>query len=101
MDALYHHASKLPKIEIEKPDNIIGQSTVEAMQSGVFYGYVSQVDGIVERMKEEMGEDPTVIATGGFATLIASESKTIEKIETHLTLKGLYTIYKLIKDESE
>lgn len=101
MDALYHHASKLPKIEIEKPNNIIGQSTVEAMQSGVFYGYVSQVDGIVERMKEEVGEDPTVIATGGFATLIARESKTIEKIETHLTLKGLYTIYKLIKDESE
>lgn len=99
MDALYHYASKLPKIEIEKPNNIIGQSTVEAMQSGVYYGYVSQVDGIVERMKKSMGEDPTVIATGGLAPLIASESETINEIETHLTLKGLYFIYKLKRDE--
>lgn len=99
MDALYHHASKLPKIEIEKPENIIGQSTVEAMQSGVYYGYVSQVDGIVERMKKAMGEEPTVIATGGLAPLIAKESETINEIESHLTLKGLYFIYKLIKDE--
>jgi len=94
MDALYSHASKLPKIEIEKPTNIIGQSTVEAMQSGVYYGFVGQVDGIVRRMKSQITYDPTVIATGGLAPLIACSSETIEHIEPHLTLKGLYIIYK-------
>src|SRR5690625_3189952 len=71
MDALYSHASKLPKIEIEKPFQVIGQSTVEAMQSGVFYGYVGQVDGIVNQMKGQINKKPTVIATGGLASLIA------------------------------
>lgn len=93
MDALYSQASKLPKIEIEKPENIIGQSTVEAMQAGVYYGYVSLVDGIVKRMKEQTNDNPTVIATGGFAPLIAADSDTIDYIEPHLTLKGLYMIY--------
>ncbi len=94
MDALYSNASKLPKIEIEKPENIIGKSTVEAMQSGVYYGYVGQVDGIVNRMRESMNNDPTIIATGGLASLIARESETIQYIEPHLTLKGLYQIYR-------
>jgi len=93
MDALYNHASKLPKIEIEKPTNIIGQSTIEAMQSGVYYGYEAQVDGIVHRIKKQTKNNPTVIATGGLASLIASGSETIQHIETHLTLKGLYFIY--------
>lgn len=93
MDALYSKASKLPKIEIEKPDNVVGQSTIEAMQSGVFYGYIGQVDGIVNRMKQAFNNNPTVIATGGLAVLIASESETIDFIETHLTLKGLNLIY--------
>lgn len=99
MDALYSHASKLPKIEIEKPENIIGQSTVEAMQSGVFYGYVGLVDGIVNRIKKEAGNSPTVIATGGLASLIACGSETIDHIETHLTLKGLYVIYQKNKKQ--
>lgn len=93
MEALYSKASKLPKIEIEQPDNIVGTSTVEAMQSGVYYGYVGQVDGIVKRMKEDMEIAPTVIATGGLAPLIAQGAETIDYIETHLTLKGLYNIY--------
>jgi len=93
MDALYHHASKLPKIEIEKPLNIIGQSTVEGMQSGVYYGYVSQVDGIVKKMKQQKGDASTVIATGGLASLIARDSETIQHVEPHLTLQGLYIIY--------
>jgi len=92
MDALYSNASKLPKIEIEKPNHIIGQSTVEGMQSGVYFGYVSQVDGIVERIKQQMGKTINVIATGGLASLIARDSETIQHIEPHLTLKGLYTI---------
>lgn len=93
MDALYHHASKLPKIEIERPEQIIGKSTVGAMQSGVYYGYIGQVDGIVNKIKEQMGSDATVIATGGLARLIAVGSETIDFVEEHLTLKGLYEIY--------
>lgn len=93
MEALYSKASKLPKIEIEQPENIIGNSTIEAMQSGVYYGYVGQVDGIVKRMKQSLLVEPVVIATGGLAPLIARGSETIDHIETHLTLKGLYEIY--------
>lgn len=94
MDALYEQASKLPKIQIEEPDNVIGKSTVGAMQSGVYYGYISQVDGIVRRIKAENSNATKVIATGGFATLIGKGSETIDYIEPHLTLKGLYLIYK-------
>lgn len=93
MEALYNKASKLPKIEIQAPDHVVGQSTVEAMQSGVFYGYVGQVDSIVNRIKRQMGGKSTVIATGGLSALIADESETIDYVDTHLTLKGLYIIY--------
>lgn len=94
MDALYSKASKLPKIEIQQPQSVIGQSTIDAMQSGVYYGYISQVDGTVSRIKEEMAIDCQVIATGGFAPLIAKGSKNIDVVEPHLTLKGLYSIYR-------
>ena len=93
MEALYSKASKLPKIEIERPEQIVGTTTVEAMQAGVYYGYVGQVDGIVNRMKKDMAFEPTVIATGGLAPLIAKGAETIDYVETHLTLKGLYRIY--------
>lgn len=94
MEALNSKASKLPKIEIQPPGNVIGKSTVEAMQSGVFYGYVSQVDGTVNRMKQEMGADPTVIATGGLASLFTEASETIDYADKILTLKGLHLIHK-------
>lgn len=94
MDALYSRASKLPRIEIAKPESIIGQSTVGAMQSGVYYGYIAQVDGIVNKIKQQVGTNPTVVATGGLASLISQGSDTIEHIEEHLTLKGLHKIYK-------
>lgn len=98
MEALYSKASKLPKIELKATKNIIGSSTVEAMQSGAFYGYVSQVDGIINKIKEEIGRTPKVIATGGLAVLIDKESRTIEQVDSHLTLKGLNIIYHKIKD---
>lgn len=101
MDALYAHASKLPKIEIERPANVIGQSTVEAMQSGVYYGYVGQVDGIVQNMQKQMEVDTYVIATGGLAPLIAGGSDTIDTVEEHLTLIGLYKIYEYNKQLKE
>ncbi|MFD2045555.1 type III pantothenate kinase [Ornithinibacillus salinisoli] len=94
MEALYQKASKLPKIEIEAPTNIVGKSTVEAMQSGVFYGYVGQVDGIVERIKQSVDQNPIVIATGGLAPLIAESSDTIDIVDPYLTLKGLNVIYR-------
>ncbi|HLR40331.1 MAG TPA: type III pantothenate kinase [Virgibacillus sp.] len=93
MEALYSKASKLPKIEIQPPAEVIGSSTVEAMQAGVFYGYVAQVDGIVKRMTQQMAATPTVIATGGLAPLIAGGSEMIDYVDSHLTLKGLNFIY--------
>ncbi|GGB51274.1 type III pantothenate kinase [Lentibacillus populi] len=93
MEALYSKASKLPKIEIQAPESVIGKSTVEAMQSGVFYGYVGQVDGIVTRIKQLATVEPKVIATGGLASLISDASTTIDHVDKHLTLKGLNLIY--------
>jgi len=92
-EALYSRAAKLPRIEIVRPDDIIGKNTVSAMQSGILYGYVGQVEGIVSRMKEQANEEPTVIATGGLATLIAKESDIIDIVDPFLTLKGLQLIY--------
>lgn len=92
-EALYREASKLPRVEITKPENVIGKTTVESMQSGIVYGYAGLVDGIVENISREMKTKPGVIATGGSAGLISSESKAIESVDEFLTLKGLRLIY--------
>jgi type III pantothenate kinase len=95
-DALFEKASKLPRIEIAKPRNIIGRTTVSSMQSGIIYGFVGQVDHIVTLMKGEMKEEGIkVIATGGMAKLIASESSTIDKVDPFLTLEGLKAVYEI------
>lgn len=93
MEALFDRASKLPRIELARPDHIVGKNTVSAMQAGIVYGYVGQVEGIVTRMKAQSKEEPTVIATGGLADLIASESDVIDVVDNFLTLKGLHLIY--------
>lgn len=93
-EALYTNAAKLPRIEIMRPDNVVGKNTVSAMQAGIFYGYVGQVEGIVQRMKEQFGTNPTVIATGGLAHLIGEESSIIDVVDPFLTLKGLQLIYR-------
>src|SRR5436309_7806920 len=77
-DALYEHAAKLPRIEIHKPAKVIGSSTTASMQSGLFYGYVALVDGIITRMKKELGENTRVIGTGGQATFITQATELIE-----------------------
>ncbi|MFB4165033.1 type III pantothenate kinase [Alteribacillus sp. JSM 102045] len=100
-DALYQQASKLPRIEIGKPDQVIGKNTVHAMQSGIYYGYAGQVDGIVSRMKEEAEGNPFVIATGGLAALISKASKTIDRVDPYLTLNGLYYIYEKNKPRNK
>lgn len=94
LEALYQKASKLPKVEITSPTSVVGTSTVEAMQAGIYYGYIGQVDEVVSRMKQQANGAPTVVATGGLAKLIADDSKTIDHVDTNLTLKGLYLIYK-------
>lgn len=93
-EALYTRASKLPRIEIARPEGVVGKNTVSAMQAGILYGYVGQVEGIVQRMKTQSKEKPMVIATGGLAPLIAEESHVIDIVDPFLTLKGLQLIYK-------
>lgn len=95
MEALFQRASKLSRIELTPASSVICKNTVSAMQSGIYYGAIGQVDGIVRRMKKEMGyKEIKVIATGGLADLIASQSETIDVIDPLLTLKGLYILFK-------
>lgn len=93
MEALFHHASKLPRVEFARPEKVVGRNTVSSMQSGVVYGYVSLVDGMVARMAEELQFPVKVVATGGLAPLIASVSRAIETVDDLLTLEGLRLIY--------
>ena len=91
-EALYEHAAKLPRIEIQKPANVIGTSTVGSMQSGLFYGYVALVDGILTRMKKELGANTRVIGTGGQAPFISQATELIETVDANLTLDGLQLV---------
>jgi type III pantothenate kinase len=90
--ALIDRAAKLPRIDIRKPQTLIGTSTADSLQSGFFWGYVSLVDGIVDRMKAELGDDAEVIGTGGMAHFIKGESRQISRIDINLTLDGLYLV---------
>jgi len=92
-EALFQRASRLPRIELVKPRQVVGKNTVTGMQAGIIYGYVGLVDGIVNRIKRETGLNPRVIATGGMADVIAEESETIDVVEENLTLEGLRLIY--------
>lgn len=92
-EALYQRAAKLPRIELVKPKSTVGRNTVTSMQAGIIFGFAGQVDGIVQRMRGEFQVNPKVIATGGLAELISSESETIEIVNLLLTLQGLQIIY--------
>ncbi len=92
-DALHRRTSKLPLVELAKPEKVIGNSTVSCIQSGVFYGYVGLTEGIIKRMSDELGEKPKIIATGGYAKLIAESAEIIEIVDENLILEGLRLIY--------
>ncbi|MCH7569474.1 MAG: type III pantothenate kinase [Deltaproteobacteria bacterium] len=93
VEALFQRASKLPRVEVSKPKEVVGKNTVHSIQSGIFYGYVGLVDGIVHRIQKENRVRARVVATGGLAKLIASESSVIEEVDELLTLDGLRIIY--------
>lgn len=101
-EALFERAAKLPRVELVKPDTVLCKNTISSMQAGIIYGYIGQVDYIVNKMKLEMnakGEDDImVIATGGLAKLIAKDSQTIDRVEPFLTLEGLRIIYQKNKE---
>jgi type III pantothenate kinase len=94
-DALFQRAARLPRVDVRKPPAVIGDTTVTSMQSGLFFGYVSMVDGIVTRMRAELdrGKRSACIATGGMADIIASETTVIERVDPDLTLQGLRLIW--------
>ena len=100
-DALYQRASKLPRVEIACPPQVIARNTVNSMQAGLFYGYVGLVDGIVGRMQQELRDDPYVLATGGLAGLVAPYSQTISEVDAHLTLDGLRLIFERNQQRNE
>jgi type III pantothenate kinase len=92
-EALFARAARLPKTEIVKPPQVLGRNTVQSMQSGLVFGCACMVDGMVERLQAEMGYPCAVLATGGEARLIESESKAIQEVDEHLTLDGLRILY--------
>lgn len=99
-EALFLRTAKLPRVDLHRPPKAIGANTVDAMRSGILFGYVSLVEGMVARFRKELGPEMRVIATGGLADIIAAETHVIEHVDPWLTLKGLRIIYGLNEVQS-
>jgi type III pantothenate kinase len=95
MDALFNRTAALPRVDLTYPKKAIGTNTVSAMQSGIFFGYVGLIEGVVSKIKEEMDGNAKVIATGGYANLLAEQTKAIEIVDRDITLIGLRYIYEM------
>jgi type III pantothenate kinase len=92
-DALFQRAAKLPRIDLRKPERVIGTNTIASMQSGLFWGYVDMVQGLVGRMRAELGGQVVVVATGGLASMVAPETDVIDHVDAELTLRGLRIVW--------
>jgi type III pantothenate kinase len=92
-DALFRRAARLPRVDVRKPASVIGRTTIASMQAGLFWGYVDLVEGLVRRMRRELGEGAACVATGGLAELIAPETTVIEAVDPDLTLIGLRLVW--------
>lgn len=97
MQALHDAAARLPRVAIECPDKVIGTDTVGAMQTGVFWGYVSLIEGVIDRVREEYGKPMKVVATGGIASLFQGATDRVDAFDADLTIRGLHEIYKRVK----
>src|SRR5215212_3909405 len=95
MDALFARAARLVKVDFSAPASVIGKTTVGGLQSGLVYGFAGQVDGIVGRIREELGVDAPTVATGGLADLIAPHARTLDRVDPDLTLEGLRIVWSL------
>lgn len=95
MEALFARAARLVKVDYAAPPAVIGKTTIGGLQSGLVYGFAGQVDGIVARIREELGADAPAVATGGLADLVAPHSRTIERVDSFLTLDGLRHVWEL------
>jgi len=96
-EALVTRTAQLPRVELTRPKHVIGTNTVAAIQSGIIFGYVSLVEGMLSRIEKELGEKATVVATGGYAELISRETKKIDSVNPDITLIGLRLIYEMNK----
>ena len=99
-EALFTRTAKLPKVDLARPKTVIGKDTAGSMQSGLIFGYAGLVDELVTRMQRELGQKATVIATGGLASLIAPESRTIQEVRPFLTLEGLELLYRRTRGDA-
>ncbi|HAJ89961.1 MAG TPA: pantothenate kinase, partial [Rhodospirillaceae bacterium] len=99
LEALYLAAAKLPSVAVRKPKAALAKNTVDAMQSGIFWGYVGLVEKILQQLIAELGERPKIIATGGLSNLFRQDIPLIDIIDEELTLKGLLSIYQHIKNQ--
>jgi len=95
LEALDRAAAKLPRIAVERPGHVVGRSTLEAMQSGVYWGYVGMLEGMIGRIREEVGKPMRVVATGGLAALFSDATEAIDVVESELTLYGLCRLYRM------
>jgi type III pantothenate kinase len=93
MDALFTRAARLFKVDFAEPETVIAKNTASSLQSGLVYGFAGQVDGIVERIRGELGADAQTVATGGLADLIVPHAKTLERIDPFLTLEGVRLVW--------